>query len=427
MTYTRVAHGNPGNNNSATDATIVVNAMQVGIERLEAAAFNVKAYGAVGDGVTDDTTTIALAITALNADGGGFLFFPKGTYRTSPITLTSGMRIEGVGNSSVLTTASGPNGTTNLLTIGAGATVFNVGIRNISLQGSGNLVNVPAGATFAWQSIIENVQMVAYGATKSAIYCLGSWIGVVLRNCEISGKDTVGGTTVPLIYLRSSLGGGVNGNSFRDTTFLAPSFTQPCIFVEETPEGSYAYDNLFDGLIFENARGGAIHVSRGQETKIANCGVWDLTGATGNHLIYLTQPAGATYGTSNTTIENFQPKGVTLGGGFFHVAHGPGGSGGRNTVFINCDDTSRNGTFAVDFATQSHVFIGGTGYVAAGSNDDYVSKVGVGYTSRDSATVTGNRPTAASVGPGGRMYDTTLGKPIWSNGTVWKDAAGGTV
>jgi hypothetical protein len=40
---------------------------------------------------------------------------------------------------------------------------------------------------------------------------------------------------------------------------------------------------------------------------------------------------------------------------------------------------------------------------------------------------TGSRPTAASAGAGAMIYDTTLSKPIWSNGTVWKDAAGTTV
>jgi hypothetical protein len=49
--------------------------------------FNVKdpAYGAVGDGVADDTTSIANAIA--DADGG-IVFFPPGTYKVSGIGLT---------------------------------------------------------------------------------------------------------------------------------------------------------------------------------------------------------------------------------------------------------------------------------------------------------------------------------------------------
>lgn len=40
---------------------------------------------------------------------------------------------------------------------------------------------------------------------------------------------------------------------------------------------------------------------------------------------------------------------------------------------------------------------------------------------------TGGRPSAAAAGAGAYYYDTTLGKPAWSNGTVWRDAAGTAV
>lgn len=39
--------------------------------------------------------------------------------------------------------------------------------------------------------------------------------------------------------------------------------------------------------------------------------------------------------------------------------------------------------------------------------------------------LTAERPTVNQIGY--QYFDTTLGKPIWWNGTVWKDAAGTTV
>ena len=42
--------------------------------------FNVKAYGAVGNGSTDDTTAIQSAIDACGAAGGGIVYLPAGTY-----------------------------------------------------------------------------------------------------------------------------------------------------------------------------------------------------------------------------------------------------------------------------------------------------------------------------------------------------------
>ena len=48
-----------------------------------AETFNVKDYGAKGDGVTDDRTAINLAFTAMENAGGGTIFFPKGIYNIS--------------------------------------------------------------------------------------------------------------------------------------------------------------------------------------------------------------------------------------------------------------------------------------------------------------------------------------------------------
>lgn len=42
--------------------------------------FNVKVYGAAGDGSTDDTVAIQATITACAAAGGGTIFFPAGVY-----------------------------------------------------------------------------------------------------------------------------------------------------------------------------------------------------------------------------------------------------------------------------------------------------------------------------------------------------------
>ena len=46
--------------------------------------FNVKDFGAIGDGVTDDTTVIQAAITAAS---GNSLYFPKGTYIASTLSV----------------------------------------------------------------------------------------------------------------------------------------------------------------------------------------------------------------------------------------------------------------------------------------------------------------------------------------------------
>lgn len=61
---------------------------------------NVKTYGAVGDGSTDDTAAIQATITAAIAFNGSGVFFPQGTYKiTNTITVTrSNILLFGVGS-----------------------------------------------------------------------------------------------------------------------------------------------------------------------------------------------------------------------------------------------------------------------------------------------------------------------------------------
>ena len=54
--------------------------------------FNVKLYGAKGDGATDDTAAIQTAINAMTAaPAGGLLYFPSGTYRISSFLEIQGL------------------------------------------------------------------------------------------------------------------------------------------------------------------------------------------------------------------------------------------------------------------------------------------------------------------------------------------------
>lgn len=65
--------------------------------------FDVQTYGAVGDGVADDTAAILAANAAAEASGGGILYFPAGTYRTTaPLTIKS-YRVRVLGDGPQLT------------------------------------------------------------------------------------------------------------------------------------------------------------------------------------------------------------------------------------------------------------------------------------------------------------------------------------
>lgn len=56
---------------------------------------NVKDYGAIGDGVVDDTSAFQVAINAVKQKGGGTVFVPTGTYSLKPIFLKGNVHLRG--------------------------------------------------------------------------------------------------------------------------------------------------------------------------------------------------------------------------------------------------------------------------------------------------------------------------------------------
>lgn len=59
----------------------------------ETSPYNVKLYGAKGDGKSVDTQNINKAIEAAAAAGGGTVYFPAGNYLSGSIHLKSGISL----------------------------------------------------------------------------------------------------------------------------------------------------------------------------------------------------------------------------------------------------------------------------------------------------------------------------------------------
>jgi hypothetical protein len=104
---------------------------------------SVKDFGAVGDGVTDDTAAIQAAIDAVYAAGGGHINFPSGTFLTNNITLKAGVQLEGKG-AYATTIKLKNNANADIITVenayslfGTTATGINGwGIHNLTLDGN---------------------------------------------------------------------------------------------------------------------------------------------------------------------------------------------------------------------------------------------------------------------------------------------------
>jgi len=103
--------------------------------------FNVKNYGAVGNGTTDDTAAIQDAIDAAEANGGGLVLLPPGTYLVSD-TLTvdnHGVRIIGSGMWNTTLRRGTDYGHTVLFTgdDNTGSVLLGVGIESMTITSVG--------------------------------------------------------------------------------------------------------------------------------------------------------------------------------------------------------------------------------------------------------------------------------------------------
>lgn len=95
---------------------------------------NVKDFGAVGDGVTDDTAAIQAAINYCFSNGGGSVFFPKGNYKTlSTLIFKNNIIYYGEGQSSTLITYSGTSDAVQVNNPSNSSTYANISVRDIAI------------------------------------------------------------------------------------------------------------------------------------------------------------------------------------------------------------------------------------------------------------------------------------------------------
>lgn len=173
---------------------------------------SVKDYGAVGNGVADDTSAIQAAINAVKALGGGVVYFPPGTYKTSSalsLTSATGVRYVGAGSRASTVATSSTTADTFLFTGCTSCAVENLRIApNVANSGSGIEL---AGATVDF--VINGLTMksnhdvgILIAGTSNA-YVTGSSIIGVVEDVYISGSNK------PTVFNYSTFGGVTKGLS----------------------------------------------------------------------------------------------------------------------------------------------------------------------------------------------------------------------
>jgi len=176
----------------ATTSTVDDNGRQV---------FDVKTYGAVGDGSTDDTSAIQSAIAAASATGG-VVFFPPGVF-VLPSRLTckslNNVSFQGSGKSTILRSAvpiSFPprNGGPTMLGV---ANCANFSIRNITFDNNNIITALRSCMVSVSSSTNFTVSNCAFINAKHFILSIESsskfWVRDNYFNCtELNGKVFTG-------------------------------------------------------------------------------------------------------------------------------------------------------------------------------------------------------------------------------------------
>lgn len=178
--------------------------------------FDVKAYGAAGDGVADDTAEIQAAIDACAAAGGGTVYVPPGNYLISgTLNLSSGVYLRGASNrSSRISQTSTTADAIRLLGTSALATLVQAGVSNLYVAGPGS--GTGRGIYVKWCSfgiVFDNVWVRAFGS--HGVFVEESWT-VTWRDCLFQSNGGDGWRGVTSINQHTfercaSLSNGANG------------------------------------------------------------------------------------------------------------------------------------------------------------------------------------------------------------------------
>jgi hypothetical protein len=153
---------------------------------------SVKDFGAVGDGVTNDTAAIQAAIDLIESIGGGTVFIPAGTYLLSAaLTIDDDcVTLQGDG---VVSTILKPNaGNLSGIVVGvAGAITQGTQIRDLRVEyGSATTVTAGNGILLlhTYYPVLENV----YINNPYVGLAIAPSVGVRINNCHIVGFNANG-------------------------------------------------------------------------------------------------------------------------------------------------------------------------------------------------------------------------------------------
>jgi len=334
---------------------------------------DVRAYGAAGDGSTDDTAAIQAAINAVPTTGGT-VFFPTGEYKTTyAIILKSNLNIKGSGSVA-----------TQITTLGAGFSwstiITNVHITDLFVYGVGGHLFAPAEGGLHL-STIERCGLAIDHPNYSIWYqnaAVAVYLEVVVEKCDLWQPPTA---TVPAWYLRDS-SGNLNGNVWRDCRINGQNASiAPFFYIENANDQNYAYDNTFINTTCEQNRGGVLHIYSASNLIIQNMAIWDASVYTNDVIRIDRSPVTGGKLSRGATIIGYGRRGGTLSAGKYDINAPVTGS--TDVTLLGCNHSSTPLTLNISALANMNAIVSSSPIAALG----FKIKEGLGHSRMGVATL----------------------------------------
>lgn len=301
---------------------------------ISGAPVNVLDFGAVGDNIADDTAAIQAAIDAVAASGGGYVFFPTGTYKlTDALVVDTGIYTRGIilfgeGRNTILNQVG-----TNKDAVHFGTTQFlqNSGIRDMQIvcsATSGHCINFVYGCTTCF---VTNVDMGQNNPSKSILYGNYTSFGGGVYDTKFSGGSWYLAETSTAPGVAFTANGTIfNENIFENLRCYNAKTLQFFYISTTTTPDIWLINNTWKNINFEICNGGGIYFDSFKNCTFQNLSFWDTGGDYENHLIQM--GSGVGYESIANTFIDITRNGDTLATGVYDILV----TAGQDSTFISC-------------------------------------------------------------------------------------------